>query len=107
MRSLQPSSGPHVTSGRTRLARPATEASLADPAAADGVRSGRLTSALYYAGLGSVDLSDAVAVPAARPERSRQPSRGAQKTKAGRGQTTRAAETQDAAEPGDAAESAA
>jgi len=47
------------------------EAALADPGAADAVRSGRLTVALVYAGFGSVDVADAVAVPAVRPERSR------------------------------------
>jgi hypothetical protein len=36
-------------------------AALADPAAADAVRTGRLTSALSYAGFGEVDLTDAVA----------------------------------------------
>ena len=52
------------------------EAALADPAAADAVRSGRLTTALVYAGFGGVDVADAVAVPhaagpAARPEPAR------------------------------------
>jgi len=36
-------------------------AALADPAAADAVRTGRLTTALSYAGFGEVDLTDAVA----------------------------------------------
>jgi hypothetical protein len=39
------------------------EAALADPAAAGAVRSGRLTSALSYAGFGTVDLAGAVAAP--------------------------------------------
>jgi hypothetical protein len=39
------------------------EAVLADPAAADALRSGRLTTALSYAGFGSVDVTDAVALP--------------------------------------------
>jgi len=37
------------------------EAALADPASASAVRSGRLVRALSYAGLGGVDLTDAVA----------------------------------------------
>lgn len=36
-------------------------AALADPAAGDALRSGRLTKALSYSGFGEVDLSDAVA----------------------------------------------
>ncbi|MFC6715540.1 hypothetical protein [Branchiibius cervicis] len=36
-------------------------AALADPAAAEALRSGRLTKALSYSGFGEVDLSDAVA----------------------------------------------
>ncbi|MGE5290759.1 MAG: hypothetical protein ACM3ML_26920 [Micromonosporaceae bacterium] len=46
------------------------EAALADPAAADAVRSGRLTTGLVYAGLGGMDIGDAVAVPAVPPGRS-------------------------------------
>lgn len=49
------------------------EAALADPDAAEAVRSGRLTSALSYAGLGGADLSAALAVPAASPVRSAPP----------------------------------
>ncbi len=51
------------------------EAALADTDATDAVRSGRLTSAISYAGLGGVDLSDAVAVPGASPVRPRRPKR--------------------------------
>ena len=47
------------------------EAALADPAAAEAVLSGRLTTGLVYAGLGGMDIADAVAVPAAPPGRSR------------------------------------
>ncbi|HVM27363.1 MAG TPA: hypothetical protein VM433_06790 [Mycobacteriales bacterium] len=44
------------------------EAALADPAAADAVRSGALVRPLSFAGFGGVDLSDAVGAPtAARP----------------------------------------
>ncbi len=39
------------------------EAAIADPAAEQAVRSGRLTAALSYSGFGEVDLSEAVAVP--------------------------------------------
>lgn len=42
------------------------EAALADPAAADAVRSGRLVRALSYAGFGGVDLDGAVASSAPR-----------------------------------------
>jgi hypothetical protein len=38
-------------------------AALADPAAANAVRSGRLTTALSYVGFGEADLAEAVAVP--------------------------------------------
>jgi chromosome segregation ATPase len=48
------------------------EAALADPAAADAVRSGRLTTGLVYAGLGGIDMAEAVAVPAAPPGRARE-----------------------------------
>jgi hypothetical protein len=50
------------------------EAALADPAVAEAVRSGRLTTALSYAGLGAVDVDGAVAVWPAPVE---QPRRGA------------------------------
>lgn len=81
------------------------EAALADPSAADAVRSGRLTSALSYAGLGGIDLSDAVAVPSA-PSRPGQPSRGGQKPTAGRAEPTRQAAQRSAEAAGDTAESA-
>lgn len=60
------------------------EAALADPGAAAAVRSGRLTSALSYAGLGGAGLSDAVAVPAAPPVRSVSPPRAARPPHAAR-----------------------
>lgn len=44
--------------------RATLEAALADPQAGDAVRSGHLTKALAYAGLGEVDLSAALALPA-------------------------------------------
>ncbi|MFL6136230.1 MAG: hypothetical protein ACJ74O_00305 [Frankiaceae bacterium] len=40
------------------------EAALADPGAAEAVQAGRLTRALSYAGIGAVDLTGSVAVPA-------------------------------------------
>ena len=44
--------------------RATLEAALADEGARDAVRSGRLTKALAYAGLGEVDLTAALALPA-------------------------------------------
>jgi hypothetical protein len=44
--------------------RATLEAALADPQAGDAVRSGHLTKALAYAGLGEVDLTAALALPA-------------------------------------------
>lgn len=41
------------------------EAAVADPAACESLRSGRLTKALNYSGFGPVDLTDAVAIPPA------------------------------------------
>ncbi len=46
--------------------RATLEAALADPQAGEAVRSGRLTKSLAYAGLGEVDLSEALALPAER-----------------------------------------
>jgi hypothetical protein len=60
--------------------RSTLEAALADPAAGEAVRSGRLARALTYAGLGEVDLTAALAgpPPAARAaEGRRAPSRAA------------------------------
>ncbi|HEY2508041.1 MAG TPA: hypothetical protein VGI58_16115 [Streptosporangiaceae bacterium] len=51
--------------------RATLEAALADAQARDAVRTGRLTRALAYAGLGEVDLSAAVAVPGPPAERAR------------------------------------
>jgi hypothetical protein len=47
------------------------EAALADPAAADAVRSGRLVRPLSYAGFGDVDVTGAVAVTVAVPSEGR------------------------------------
>jgi hypothetical protein len=55
------------------------EAALADPGAADAVRSGALVRPLAFAGFGGVDLSEAVAVERrARPAARTSPSAGAQ-----------------------------
>jgi hypothetical protein len=62
------------------------EAGLADPAAGEAVRSGRLTAALSYSGLGPVDLTDAVA-----------PGSGTGPRRAGPGRATADAGTGDAA----------
>jgi hypothetical protein len=58
--------------------RATLEAALADPAAGEAVKSGRLARALAYAGLGEVDLTAAMAGPsAARAAQSRRaPARG-------------------------------
>jgi hypothetical protein len=58
----QPASGAVLDEVRSTL-----EAALADPAAGSAVRSGRLTRALAYAGLGEVDLTAAMAVLPATP----------------------------------------
>jgi hypothetical protein len=60
--------GQSVSAGVEREVLATFEAALADPDAADAVRSGWLTSALSYIGLGGTDLAEAVAVPA-RPGR--------------------------------------
>ena len=53
--------------------RATLEAALADAGARAAVRSGRLTKALAYAGIGEVDLAAALALPVPRPRRLRQP----------------------------------
>jgi hypothetical protein len=64
---LAAEAGRPVTDPVQREVEATLEAALADPAAAEAVRSGRLTVALTYAGFGGVDVADAVAVPAAGP----------------------------------------
>jgi hypothetical protein len=69
--------GRPVSNDAEREVEATLEAALADPAAADAVRSGRLTVPLSYAGFGEVDIGDAVAVPAAPHERAhRRPADG-------------------------------
>jgi len=62
---LAAESGRTVSDAAEREVEATLEAALADPAAAEAVRSGRLTTALVYAGFGGVDVADAVAVPGA------------------------------------------
>ena len=62
--------------------RATLEAALADPGARAAVRSGRLTKALAYAGLGEVDLSAALAVAA--PPLSGKPGGAGKLTEAGK-----------------------
>jgi hypothetical protein len=69
--------------------RATLEAALADPGARDAIRTGRLTRALTYAGLGEVDLSAAAALAAATAPQ-RQAARPGRRPRAGHG----------AAEPG-------
>lgn len=75
---------PHATEIAMQAGQPASpatmgevratlEAALADAGARAAVRSGRLTKALAYAGLGEVDLSAAVALPADQRPAARQP----------------------------------
>lgn len=57
------------------------EAALADPSAAEAVRSGRLVRALSYAGFGGADLEGAVApAPAAQPPSTTTPDAAAVRT---------------------------
>jgi hypothetical protein len=79
--------------------RATLEAALADAAARDALRSGRLIRALAYAGLGEVDLTAAAALPGARaPGRPAPPGQASQP---GRGR--RGAARTGPAEPGPAA----
>lgn len=63
-RRLSRQAGQPASAGVLDEVRATLEAALADAGARDAVRSGRLTRALAYAGLGEVDLSAALAVPA-------------------------------------------
>ncbi|HUA42804.1 MAG TPA: hypothetical protein VMA32_14615 [Streptosporangiaceae bacterium] len=58
--------GQPASQGTMGEVRATLEAALADAGARAAVQSGRLTKALAYAGIGEVDLSAAVALPAAR-----------------------------------------
>lgn len=59
--------GQAVSDAAVRELETTLETALADEAAGEAVRSGRLTTALQYSGFGPVDLSGAVAGPVARP----------------------------------------
>jgi hypothetical protein len=76
----QPASQPVLDEVRATL-----EAALADPDAREAVRSGRLTRALAYAGLGEIDLSAAAALTAAGPGRRGAPAAGSRPGRAGHG----------------------
>ena len=83
---LAAQAGQTVSAQVEREVQDTLEAALADQGMADAVRSGRLTKALSYAGLGEgIGISDAVAVwsaPAARPPR--QPARRGPRGRPGR-----------------------
>ena len=83
-RQLGRDAGQRVGEGAVREVEDTLHAALADPAASDAVRAGRLTSALSYAGFGSVDVSGVApseadagapsrATPAPRPGRTPAP----------------------------------
>ncbi len=72
---LAADAGRPVSGEAEREVEATLDAALADPAAADAVRSGRLTTALSYAGFGEVDIDRAVAVPRAAAERTPPPAR--------------------------------
>lgn len=61
---LAADAGQPASAGVLGEVRATLEAALADPQAGDAVRSGHLTKALAYAGLGEVDLTAALALPA-------------------------------------------
>ena len=120
---LAADAGQAVSAQVEREVQDTLEAALAHPGAADAVRSGRLTRALSYAGLGEdIGADDAVAVwpaPAGRPaQRSRQPtaspareretapSRPARKTGTARRDTREAEATPRARREAEAAERA-
>jgi hypothetical protein len=63
-RQLGPAAGQRVGEAAVREVEDTLHAALADPAASDAVRAGRLTSALSYAGFGSVDQSGVAPVQA-------------------------------------------
>ena len=66
-RKLAAAHGTHISDAVERELEATVDAALADPSAADAVRSGRLASSLSYAGLGSAPAaSEAPAPPKAR-----------------------------------------
>ena len=88
--------------------RATLEAAVADAAAREAVRSGQLTRALSYAGLGEVDLSAAAALAAGAPKRATGPARPrAGQVAAGPGAAETGPPAADLAEPDPAARAAA
>ena len=73
VRRLARQAGQPASAGVLDEVRATLEAALADAGARDAVRSGRLTRALTYAGLGEVDLTAAIAVPASQAPASKAP----------------------------------
>jgi hypothetical protein len=87
--------------------RATLEAAVADNDARDAVRTGRLTRALAYAGLGEVDLTAAAALASVRsPERSARPALAGHRA-AGAGRVMATAGAVESAEPDPAARAAA
>jgi hypothetical protein len=68
--AMAAASGQRLTEATSTEVRATLEAAIADPRAGAAVRSGQLTRALAYAGLGEVDLTAALATPP--PARSRE-----------------------------------
>jgi hypothetical protein len=62
-RRIAVESGERVSDDAERELETSLEAALADPAAAEAIRSGRLTTALHYSGLGPAALSGAAPQP--------------------------------------------
>jgi chromosome segregation ATPase len=65
------------------------EAALADPGAAEALRSGQLTASLRYTGLGSVDISGAVAAPRRAGASTPKPPKAASRSTSGDGEADR------------------
>jgi len=78
--------------------RATLEAALADAGARAAVRSGRLTKALAYAGLGEVDLTAALAVPTG-PAEARRSTRGAHPSREPEPATSIRSERRSASDP--------
>jgi hypothetical protein len=87
-RRLAAERGQAVSEDVERELQETLEAALADPAAAGAVASGRLTRALSYAGLGTVDVAGATAI-AGRLPRPRRPAGCAGPGAAGEGAEAR------------------
>lgn len=66
-REIARGAGQPVSESVERELEGTLQAAVADPAAGDAVRSGRLTTALHYSGFGPVNVTGAVATPARKP----------------------------------------